>query len=138
MRAHPTLPFSRHRAGDRIERAVTIYAVTPWRLASLTIMDRQTSDLPADILFADIEIPALEDIASDCKPPAPGNLGLAVLTVAILDGYLDRKNDPWPGHENIRVGHARLAVAAPTCERLIMMDRNTNLYQTLFSGTTLG
>ena len=73
-----------HRTGDRIERAVTINAVIAWRLTAMTMMGRETPELPADILFSDIEIMALEDFASDRKLLAPGNLGLAVLTMAML------------------------------------------------------
>ena len=127
-----------HRTGDRIERAVTINAVIAWRLTAMTMMGRETPELPADILFSDIEIMALEDFASDRKLLAPGNLGLAVLTMAMLGGYLNRKNDPWPGHEKIWEGYTRLAVAAQTYERLIRMDRTSNLYQRLRSDKTCG
>ena len=127
-----------HRTGDRIERAVTINAVIAWRLTAMTMMDRETPELPADILFSDIEIMALEDFASDRKLLAPGNLGLAVLTMAMLGGYLNRKNDPWPGHEKIWEGYTRLAVAAQTYERLIRMDRTSNLYQRLRPDKTCG
>ena len=104
----------------------------------MTMMGRETPELPADILFSDIEIMALEDFATDRKLPAPGNLGLAVLTIAMLGGCLNRKNDPWPGHEKIWEGYTRLAVAAQTYERLIRMDRNSNLYQRLRSDKTCG
>ena len=99
---------------------------------------RETPELPADILFSDIEIMALRDFASDRKLPAPGNLGLAVLTMAMLGGYLNRKNDPWPGHEKIWEGYTRLAVAAQTYERLIRMDRTSDLYQRLRPDKTCG
>ena len=125
-----------HRTGDRIKRAVTINAVIAWRLTAMTMMGRETPELPADILFSDIEIIALEDFASDRKLPAPRNLGLAVLTMAMLGGYLNRKNDPWQGHEKTREGHTRLAVAAQTHERLIRMDQTSNLYQRLRPGET--
>ena len=90
--------FLGHRTGERIERAVTINAVIAWRLAAMTLMGRETPELPPDILFSDLEISVLEDFALDRKLPPPDNLGLAVLTVAILGGYLNRKKDPCPGH----------------------------------------
>ena len=102
----------------------------------MTMMGRETSKLPADVLFTDIEIMALEDFTGDHEPTAPGNLGLAVLTVAMLGGYPDRKYDPWPGHEKIRMGHARIAVAEQTRERLIRMNRNSDFCQRLRSDTT--
>ena len=127
-----------HRTGDRIERAVTINAVIAWRLTAMTMMGRETPELPADILFSDIEIMALKDFATDRKLPAPDNLGLAVLTMAMLGGYLNRKNDPWPGHEKIWEGYTRLAVAVQTYERLIRMDRTSDLYQRLRPDKTCG
>ena len=54
-----------HRIGERIERAVTINAVIAWRLTAMTLLGRDTPELPADILFSDIEIIALEDFAKD-------------------------------------------------------------------------
>ena len=56
-----------HRTGERIERAVTINAVIAWRLTAMTLLGRDTPELPADILFSDIEIIALEDFAKDRK-----------------------------------------------------------------------
>ena len=83
--------FLGHRTGERIERAVTINAVIAWRLAAMTLTGRETPELPPDILFSELEISVLEDFALDRKLPPPDNLGLAVLTVAILGGYLNRK-----------------------------------------------
>ena len=70
---------------------------------------------------------ALEDFASYRKLPAPDNLGLAVLTMAMLGQNLNRKNNPWPGHGKVWEGYTRLAVAAQTYERLIRMGRASNL-----------
>ena len=75
-----------HRTGERIERAVTINAVIAWRLTAMTLLGRDTPELPADILFSDIEIIALEDFAKDRKLPPPDNLGRAMLTMAMLGG----------------------------------------------------
>ena len=104
----------------------------------MTMMGRETPELPADILVSDIEIMALEDFASDRKLPAPRNLGLAMLTMAMLGGYLNCKNDAWPGHDKTREGYTRLAVAAQTYERLIRMDRTSNLYPRLRSDKACG
>ena len=86
-----------HRTGERIERAVTINAVIAWRLTAMTLLGRDTPELPADILFSDIEIIALEDFAKDRKLPPPDNLGRAVLILAMLGGYLNRKRDSLQG-----------------------------------------
>ena len=75
-----------HRTGERIERAVTINAVIAWRLMAMTLLGRDTPELPAETLFSDIEIAALEDFAKDRKLPRPDNIGRAVLTTAMLGG----------------------------------------------------
>ena len=66
-----------HRQGERIERAVTINAVIAWRLTLMTLLGRDTPELPADCLFTEIELAALEDFAQDRRPPPPANLGRA-------------------------------------------------------------
>ena len=87
--------------GERIERAVTINAVIAWRLAAMTLLGCDTPELPAGTLFSDIEIAALEDFAQDRKLPPPDNVGRAVLTTAMLGGYLNfkRKRYAGPGHQ---------------------------------------
>ncbi len=75
-----------HRTGERIERAVTINAVIAWRLMAMTLLGRDTPELPAETLFSDIEIAALEDFAKDRKLPRPDNIGRALLTTAMLGG----------------------------------------------------
>ena len=89
-----------HRTGERIERAMTINAVIAWRLAAMTLLGRDTPELPAGTLFSDIEIAALEDFAQDRKLPPPDNVGRAVLTTAMLGGDLNfqRKRYAGPGH----------------------------------------
>ncbi len=75
-----------HRTGERIERAVTINAVIAWRLMAMTLLGRDTPELPAETLFSDIEIAALEDFAKDRKLPRPDNIGRALRTTAMLGG----------------------------------------------------
>ena len=94
--------YLNHQAGERIERAVTIKAVIAWRLAAMVTMGRETPELPGETLFSDIEINALSDFATDRKLSQPGDLGRAVLVMAMLGGYLNRKNDGPPGHKKIR------------------------------------
>lgn len=66
----------------------------------MTLLGRETLDLPAEMLFgdsyrrSDIEIRVLKAFArtrKDLKPPE--RVGEAVRIVAELGGYLGRKND---------------------------------------------
>ena len=90
-----------HRQGERIERAVTINAVIAWRLTLMTLLGRDTPELPADTLFTEIELAALEDFVQDRRQLPPDNLGRAVLTLAMLGGYLNYKRKQYavPGHK---------------------------------------
>ena len=100
-----------HRQGERIERAVTINAVIAWRLTLMTLLGRDTPELPADTLFTEIELAALEDFAQDRRQLPPDNLGRAVLTLAMLGGYLNYKRKQYavPGHKVMWEGYTRLA-----------------------------
>ena len=120
-----------HQSGDRIERAVTIKAVIAWRLMAMTLLGRTTPELPAEVLFSDMEILALKDFAQDRRLPLPDHLGGTVVTLARLGGYLNRNYDPPPGHQKIWEGYVRLATMAQTYERLIKLNRTSNLYERL-------
>ena len=105
-----------HRTGQRIERAVTIKAVIAWRLAAMTLLGRETPEMPAEALFTQVQIRVLRHFAARRRLAPPGNLGLAVRTMAILGGYLYRKNAPPPGHQTIWSGWTRLTIMAEAYE----------------------
>ena len=118
-----------HRTGERIERAVTINAVIAWRLTVMTLLGRETPELPAAVLYSDIESMALNDFARDRKLPPPDNLGRAVRTMAILGGYLNRNKEPPPGHQKIWSGYTLLNAASQAYERVIRMQQDSDLYK---------
>ena len=105
-----------HRTGERIERAVTIKAVIAWRLAAMTLLGRETPELPAAVFFTQVQLRVLRHFASKRGLAEPGNLGLAVRTLAILGGYLYRKNAPPPGHQKIWEGWTRLTIMSEAYE----------------------
>ncbi len=129
-----------HRTGERIERAVTINAVIAWRLMAMTLLGRDTPELPAETLFSDIEIAALEDFAQDRKLPPPDNIGRAVLTTAMLGGYLGfkRKRYAGPGHQVLWEGYTRLATIVQACERSLRLDQDSKLHLRLRKNKTYG
>ncbi len=105
-----------HRTGERIERAVTIKAVIAWRLAAMTLLGRETPELPSEVFFTQIQLRVLRHFASKRGLAAPGNLGLAVRTMAILGGYLYRAHAPPPGHQKIWEGWTRLTIMSEAYE----------------------
>ena len=99
-----------HKTAERLKRAVAINLVIAWRIMLMTLLGRESPELPAEILFADFEIRVLKAIALQRRLAAPTNLGTAVQLVARLGGYLARKKDPPPGHEIMWRGFSILQI----------------------------
>ncbi len=98
-----------HKTAERLKRVIAINAVVAWRLMLMTLLGREVPDLPAEVLFSDVEIRVLKAFArtrKDLKPPE--RLGDAVRIVAKLGGYLGRKGDGPPGHQTMWEGFIRL------------------------------
>ncbi len=93
---------------ERLQRAIAIKAVIAWRLLAMTLLGRETPELPAGVLFSDLEIRVLRDVARERNRPPPETLGSAMLIMAMLGGYLNRTNDPPPGHRIIWTGYTAM------------------------------
>ena len=103
---------------------------------------RATPELPAENLFAKSEIAMLLDYAHHMgfSLPCQANpgempeldavsLGEAVLLVARLGGYLNRKNDGPPGHQLVWEGYARMSSGAQTLERAARIGDDSALHK---------
>ncbi len=111
-----------------MKAAVTINSVIAWRLAALALMGRDTPEPPAHRMFPASEIAMLPDFAITGGFHPPGwqrpvdleavSLGQALLLVARLGGYLNRRNDDPRGHQAIREGYTRLVTGAQIIERI--------------------
>lgn len=82
--------------------------VIAWRVMLMTLLGREVPELPAEVLFSDIEIRVLNDLARSKQHSPPTHLGAAGRQVAILGGYLHRKHDPPPGHQLMWPGYTTL------------------------------
>ena len=82
--------------------------VIAWRIMLMTLLGREVPDLPAEVLFTDIEIEVLQRYALKKKLKIPASLGDAVILLGRLGGYLGRGKDPPPGHEVIWKGYSQL------------------------------
>ena len=98
-------------SAERLQRAITIQAVIAWRLMLMTLLGREVPDCDAELLFSDVELRFLNDYAADCGLGAPDTLAGAVLLVALLGGYQNRKHDPPPGHQIVWRGYERMSIA---------------------------
>ena len=77
----------------------------------LRLLTCRLPECDAELLFSDIELRFLTDYAADAALPAPRNLAGAVLLVALLGGYQNRKHDPPPGHQIMWRGYERMSLA---------------------------
>ena len=98
-------------SAERLERALAIQCVIAWRLMLMTLLAREVPECAAEWLFSDVELRFLTDYAADAGLSAPNNLAGAVLLVALLGGYQNRKHDPPPGHQIMWRGYERMSLA---------------------------
>lgn len=99
-----------HESVERLERSIAINLVIGWRIMVMTLLGREVPELPAEILFSDLEIAVLSAWADTQRyTTPPRNLGEAIRLVAMLGGYIGRKHDPPPGHELTWYGYQYLA-----------------------------
>ena len=78
----------------------------------MTLLGRETPDLPASVFFSDLELEVLAAFAKtrrDLKELRPATrLYDATLVVAKLGGYFGRKHDGPPGHQLMWYGYIEL------------------------------
>ena len=100
-----------HDSAERLERAIAIRLVIAWRIMLMTLLGREVPELPAELLFSDIELEVLTAFAPTLtrKWPPPTTIGAAVKLVAIMGGYMARNNDGPPGHQVMWLGTVKLA-----------------------------
>jgi len=53
-----------HETAERLRRAIAINLVIAWRIMLMTLLGRETPELPAEVLFSDIELRTLRAYAS--------------------------------------------------------------------------
>jgi hypothetical protein len=52
-----------HKTVERLRRAIAINVVIAWRIMLMTLLGRETPELPAEVLFADLELRVLQAYA---------------------------------------------------------------------------
>lgn len=52
-----------HKSAERLRRAIGINLVIAWRIMLMTLLGRETPELPAELLFSDIELQTLQAYA---------------------------------------------------------------------------
>jgi len=98
---------------DRIEACLGIDMVVAWRIYHLTMLGRETPDVPCTVFFKDVEWKALYCYAKKTKvpPQKPPSLREAMFMVGAIGGHLGRKGDGFPGTQTLWRGLEKLYTA---------------------------
>jgi Druantia protein DruA/Transposase DNA-binding/Transposase Tn5 dimerisation domain len=98
---------------DRLEACLGVDMVVAWRIYHLTMLGRETPDLPCTVFFKDEEWKALHCYVhkTPTPPPKPPSLDRAMRMVAQIGGHLGRKSDGPPGTQTLWRGLQRLETA---------------------------
>jgi len=94
---------------ERLEPALAFYMIIAWRVLYLTMLGRDCPEMPCDTVFADEEWKAVY-LVTERKPPPehPPSLDTMVRMVATLGGFLNRRNDGFPGPKTLWIGLQRI------------------------------
>jgi hypothetical protein len=98
---------------DRLETCLGVDMVVAWRIYHLTMLGRETPEMPCTVFFKDIEWRALCCYVNKTPvpPESPPSLGEAVYMVGAIGGHLGRKSDGFPGTQTLWRGLQRLDTA---------------------------
>jgi len=100
-------------SADRLETSLAVDMVVAWRIYHLTMLGRETPEVPCTVFFKDIEWKALCCYVnkSSIVPEQPPTLGEAMRMVGSIGGHLGRKSDGPPGTQVLWRGIQRLDTA---------------------------
>lgn len=59
-----------HKTAERLKRAIAINLVIAWRIMLMTLLGRETPELPPEVMFSDIEIKVLQAYAKKKHSPS--------------------------------------------------------------------
>lgn len=95
-----------HKLNDakKLKRIIAISAVIAWRIMLLAYLGRKCPNLPAECLFSKDELLVL---TLDSKKKIE-TINDAIIVVASYGGHQNRKNDPPPGPQIMRLGFQKL------------------------------
>ncbi len=118
------------KEANRIRVAIALYMVVAWRVLYVMKLGRDCPDLPCDVIFEEDEWQAFwvicygEEAISE-KPL----LGEFVSKIAEFGGFMNRKNDGYPGPQSIWQGLSRLRDFVIAWQ--VFIKKQGSLYQKL-------
>jgi len=92
----------------RLEPALAFYMMVAWRVLYLTMLGRGCPELSCEVVFGDQEWKAVYIVTKKQQPPQqPPTLDAMIKMVSSFGGFLNRKNDGFPGPKTIWIGMQR-------------------------------
>ena len=118
----------------------SIDMVVAWRIHHLTWLGRETPEMPCTVFFEDEEWKALVGFINQTPvvPVTPPTLRQALVMVATLGGFLNRKSDKEPGTETIWRGLQRLDDITRAYIAFVLRPRQPLSTATVSSNPTYG
>jgi len=111
----------RLETAERLVRYITLFAVIAWRIFWMVHIARTDPKAPAEVVLTNSEIGTLTTLKRFKKLlPAenPITVHNAIIAIACLGGYLNRKNDPPPGPTALWRGWQQLSAMAELYESI--------------------
>jgi hypothetical protein len=93
---------------ERIEKALALYMIIAWRVMYLMRLGRTCPDLPADLVFDELEWKSSYLLGKKQLPRGVPSLNDVIRNLATLGGFLGRKSDGNPGSKSIWIGFQRI------------------------------
>ena len=85
-----------------------MYQIIAWRVLYLTMLGRECPELPCNLIFEDEEWQAVYIVTKKERPPeTPPSIDEMIRMIAGYGGFLNRKNDGYPGPQTIWIGLQR-------------------------------
>jgi hypothetical protein len=105
------------RGPHNLKNAIALDCVIAWRILFLTLAGRGLPDLPASVVFDDLEWKAVHCFVNSTEEPPEREPSLqeVVRQVARLGGFIGRKGDGEPGMITLWRGMMRMVDIVATC-----------------------
>lgn len=93
---------------ERVQKALALYLMVAWRIMFLMRIGRTCPNLPADLVFDEIEWQVSYLLDNKPVPQKVPTINEVLRNLAKLGGFLGRKCDGEPGAESIWLGYSRV------------------------------
>lgn len=99
---------SKLRTAERLANLMAMMCILSWRVLWLTMVNRTSPQLPANLVFTETEMKLLEHVVPGKDGTTKKTVGRFLTLLARLGGYLNRNGDGPPGNMVLWRGMARL------------------------------